>query len=159
MNPERIKSDARAALEECRGIARKAYDEGRDLTRSESSRVDELMSDAKRMKRDIDAKAVFDDFVGKFDLLPPNYPSRSHKGGVPGITRERFALPTADLKSLHAAATSGHYARKTVSTTQSPMSVVGHYDLTPIPFARDAANLADYIPKVNTPPNQTPYGP
>lgn len=45
---------------------------------------------------------------------------------------------------------SGTYARKTVSTTQSPMSAVGRYDLTPIPFPRDKANLLDFFPKVPT---------
>ncbi|MDP9226430.1 MAG: phage major capsid protein [Actinomycetota bacterium] len=123
-------------------------DKGNDVTSAEYERAKTLHAEAKQLQADIakaqERKGYADAFrsIGPRTIDGVEYPDASTTSkGAPSL-----AFTQQDIGELQKAAKAGQFFRKTVDTTDSPMSAVPAYLPGVYPFLRDRVRLLDSIP-------------
>ena len=128
-------------LQEAQSIVNAVEREGRAITKAERARA-ELVLERVRDLRDTEqlTKAI-NEMNGSLNLA--SLPSKSR--GVPALD---FSMK--QVQDMHTAAQHAYHFKAEIDSTDSPMSAVGDYRMTPFPFLRDKPRVANLIPVERT---------
>ena len=115
--------------------------EGRQITKAERARAEFILERVRDLKDTESLTKAINKMNGSLNL--GGFPSKSR--GVPPLD---FSM--GQVQQWHKAAQDGHFIKAEIDSTDSPMSAVGDYRMTPFPFLRDKPRVANLIPVERT---------
>ena len=128
-------------LEEAHGMINAVESKGRQFTKSERLRAEHIMERIHDLRDTEQLTKAINDMNGQLNM--GGFPSKSR--GAPPLD---FSLK--QVEDMHAAAQRAYHFKAEIDSTDSPMSAVGDYRMTPFPFLRDKPRVANLIPVERT---------
>ena len=132
-----MKSELEQLLAEASAIVKRVEREHRGITSDERRRAEKVLERVGQIRDNEKLAKAVEQMNGQLNLA--SLPSKSR--GVPALD---FSMK--QVQDMHTAAQHAYHFKAEIDSTDSPMSAIGDYRMTPFPFLRDKPRVANLIP-------------